>query len=92
MLSLTWASSTDNEDEVFTLKMAEKDQFFSEKHCREEYLRENTKENIILGDRFEKRFRELLSYPETLTSEIIINFFISDDYAQKILKLWTCDR
>ncbi len=92
MLSFTWASSTDHEDNVFTQKMAEKDQIYSERYCREQYLRENTKGNIILGARFDQRFRELLSHPETLTSEVIINFFISDDYAQRILKLWTRDR
>ncbi len=92
MLPFTWAFSTDHEDNVFTQKMAEKDQIYSERYCREQYLRENTKGNIILGARFDQRFRELLSHPETLTSEVIINFFISDDYAQRILKLWTRDR
>ena len=92
MLSFTWASSTDHEDNVFTQKMAEKDQVYSENYCREQYLRDNAKENIIQGARFDQRFRELFSHPETLTSEIIINFFISDEYAQKILKLYTRDR
>lgn len=91
MLSYSWVDSNDSDDIAFTLKQAEKDEFCSDLHCRELFMCYASEKNIQEGIRFNKIFRQLLADNENLASEVLINFFVSDSYAQRIREIYTLD-
>ena len=79
-----------------TQKQAEKDESYSDLHCRVLYCwgvfgDDFSDKHVFEGHKFNKNFRELLANSENLTSEVLINFFVSDSYAQRIREIYTRD-
>ena len=89
MLSLTWMWANDSEDDIYTLKNAIDDEYYSDKSCREYYMRFYPDWVIEDGCRFNMKFRELLKNSETLTSSTLKKFFEYDNFTRNIVQIYT---